>query len=274
MNKFYVYQYTDPRNDEPFYIGKGKDMRDYEHILDVKNENYVEKHNFQKYDRIKDILKSGQEPIITKLLEDLEEWLSFCIEKYYIKEIGRRDLGLGPLLNLTDGGEGGSGYKMTDKQKKKLSEKAKESYRNGRINPFKGKKHTEERKKKQSEIAKNQYRNGRVHPLLGIGHTAESKEKMRQTKLAKGYTEADRQGHIKRNSTMIDRKLTVRIAQFDLNNNQIAEFNSIHEAARETEIHHATIKKASQKENICHGKYVFKRLNVWNGEVSGQQVQN
>lgn len=47
------------------------------------------------------------------LQECLREWEAFAIERATIKKFGRKDLGTGPLLNLTDGGEGPSGYIKT-----------------------------------------------------------------------------------------------------------------------------------------------------------------
>jgi hypothetical protein len=42
------------------------------------------------------------------------------MEKLLIKTIGRKDLGLGPLVNLTDGGDGTMGYKHSNETKERL----------------------------------------------------------------------------------------------------------------------------------------------------------
>ena len=47
------------------------------------------------------------------------------LERYLINAIGRRDKGLGPLVNLTDGADGCTGHVWTDEEKKRQSEKHK-----------------------------------------------------------------------------------------------------------------------------------------------------
>jgi hypothetical protein len=130
MREFYVYVYLNPLNPgkyqyqdfcfefEPFYVGKGRNERHQIHVNKVKRNNYG---NHPKYHKIKEIIDFGMEPIIIKVAQDLLEDDSFLLEKKLIKSIGRKDLSQGPLTNLTDGGEGNSGRKWTDEQKKNLS---------------------------------------------------------------------------------------------------------------------------------------------------------
>jgi hypothetical protein len=49
---------------------------------------------------------NGVEPIITKVCDDLDQELAELVEQELISKFGRKDLKKGPLLNLTDGGDG------------------------------------------------------------------------------------------------------------------------------------------------------------------------
>lgn len=128
-NHFYVYVYCDPRKPgkfsyerdgekleevfdfEPFYVGAGHDSRIAKHMKDAKS--YKSGSN-KRLDKISKIISIGGTPIIFKLIDNLsyEEAFNFW-ERYYIRVIGRNDLNLGPLTNLTDGGTGGSTTKNT-----------------------------------------------------------------------------------------------------------------------------------------------------------------
>jgi hypothetical protein len=130
-NKFYVYVLLDPRKPgkyifeniefeyEPFYIGKG---HGYRNVTSSKETNKQTK----KGNKIKAIDKAGYLPVIHKLNENLEECKSLELEKYYVNLIGRSDLGLGPLANHTDGGEGTTGHKHTEEYKQKRSKSIKQ----------------------------------------------------------------------------------------------------------------------------------------------------
>jgi len=118
---YYVYVYLDPRKPgnyvyddiffdyEPFYVGKGKNNKCYEGLKDNTK-------TFKK-NKIKKILNSGYFPVIIKYIENISEKVSFSNEKELIIKIGRLDKKLGPLTNLTDGGEG---YTLSDETKRKI----------------------------------------------------------------------------------------------------------------------------------------------------------
>jgi len=120
---YYIYEYFDPIRNEPIYIGKGKTNRAYFHLT-----QYIRKHTkaFSKhrkfYNRINWIFNTGQKPVIHFLIKDISEKEALYLEKQYIKNIGRDDLNEGPLLNLTNGGDGISGYHHTKETKLKLSQ--------------------------------------------------------------------------------------------------------------------------------------------------------
>ena len=57
-----------------------------------------------------------------ELLSEVETWDDACeLEMLLIKEYGRKDLGLGNLVNMTDGGDGSFGVIVSDETKEKLS---------------------------------------------------------------------------------------------------------------------------------------------------------
>jgi hypothetical protein len=60
---YYIYQYIDPRNNLPFYIGKGKDTRKYAHLYNEQSK----RENPTKAQIIKEILDAGLFPIIKEI---------------------------------------------------------------------------------------------------------------------------------------------------------------------------------------------------------------
>lgn len=90
------------------------------------------------------------------------------IEIDYIKQFGRADLGLGNLVNMTDGGEGNNNPSEEARKKMSVANLGKKH--------FLGKKHTKETKKLMSEVA--------------IGHTfltEESKKKISEFRKGKCF---------------------------------------------------------------------------------------
>jgi hypothetical protein len=112
----YVYVYLDPRKPgkyifedlhfehEPFYVGKGYGIRAYDHMSEKKIYNKF------KTGKIRKILNEGLEPYIVFLYENLTDDEAQSKEIEVISKIGRSDKKIGPLTNLTDGGDGSRGY--------------------------------------------------------------------------------------------------------------------------------------------------------------------
>jgi hypothetical protein len=67
------------------------------------------------------IYAAGLRPIFRILKSELTIEEANALEMKMIAKIGRRDQGLGPLVNLTDGGDGGTGREMSEETKRHLS---------------------------------------------------------------------------------------------------------------------------------------------------------
>ena len=137
---YYTYAYL--REDgTPYYIGKGRGRR-----IDNPNTHY-----------------SGLPPKERRiyLKQNLTEEDAFKHEIYMIAVLGRKDLGTGILRNLTDGGQGKSGWIMGEQTKEKIKKS-----NTGQIR-------SDESKKKMSVAAKNRKPN-----FLGKTHTKEVKNKL------------------------------------------------------------------------------------------------
>ena len=146
-NVFYTYAYL--REDgTPYYIGKGKGKRAYDR---KRHSAYVPSRNR-----------------ILILKKNLTEEEAFKHEIYMIDVFGRKDLETGILYNLTDGGDGPSGYRHTEKAKNQMGEK-----RRGKRRP----KHSEIMKENSNIISYNENKQN------------ELREKYPPEKIALLYTE-------------------------------------------------------------------------------------
>lgn len=134
---YYVYQYL--REDmTPYYIGKGTNGRMYSKLHNV---------NLPPKERIQVVN------------DQLTEEQALALEIELIAKYGRKDIGTGILRNLTDGGEGTSGYVLSEDTKQKIRDKralqmTTEETRKKMSESRKGKTHTEETKRKIAEGAK------------------------------------------------------------------------------------------------------------------------
>ena len=205
---FYTYIHMKETTGEIFYVGKGQGNR----FKTTKSRSEYWKRTAKKYGVIVDIVAHG-----------ISEHEALLLEKKLIKIYGRKNLGTGNLVNLTDGGEGYSGYICTDETRRKLSEAGK------------GRKHTEEHKQYMSEV------------MTGRLVSEDTKNKLRNYRLGKKLTEEQR---IKlRDSNSRSRKVMC------IETGEI--FKSASEAARCVGTDPSSICKA------CRGKKKYIRGFTW-----------
>jgi hypothetical protein len=117
MNSSYVYLLIDPRNNLPFYVGKGVGERCNFHVLEAK---YYTKRKSLKLNKIRKLFSIGMTPEVVKVEENVSDAQAIELECFLIAEI--RDFGI-PLTNMTDGGDGAKGYKHTQEHKQMMRER-------------------------------------------------------------------------------------------------------------------------------------------------------
>ena len=100
---FYVYVLHKP-DGTPFYVGKGVGLRVLQHVSEARNRARLT----HKLNTIRAIERRGSvvSYSVAGVFDDEVE--AHRHEMMLIRQIGRYDLGQGPLTNQTDGGEGGS----------------------------------------------------------------------------------------------------------------------------------------------------------------------
>jgi hypothetical protein len=125
----YVYRHIRLDKNEPFYIGIGSDSDGKYKRAKSKDGRNNHWHNIIACTDYK----------VQILFDDLTWEDAIKKEIELVALYGRRDLGLGTLVNLTNGGDGSVGCKPNEDTKQKISDKNK------------GKKASEETRKKMSE---------------------------------------------------------------------------------------------------------------------------
>lgn len=103
---FYVYEHRKATTGEVFYVGKGVGRRAWFTYTRSRHwKNIAKKHG----------------AVVCIVQDGLQEWYAHEFECELIALHGRFDIGLGPLINFTDGGEGTSGRVMPEAQRVALS---------------------------------------------------------------------------------------------------------------------------------------------------------
>lgn len=162
--QYYIYAHRRKDNDQIFYIGKGTIRPNRK----TNKSKYYRAYSTQGRSKFWNRIVNKHSYYVDILFHFDNELDAFEKERELISFYGRRDLGLGPLCNLTNGGEGESGRIVT--------EEAREKYR--KIN--KGRKHSKEvNLKKGLKGDKNPMYGvrlvGELNPFYGKKHREESK---------------------------------------------------------------------------------------------------
>lgn len=104
-NYFYVYEHVRPDTGLPFYVGKGHGRR----AFDLKDRGRSQRAVATKLTRL------GLTVEVRIIFNRLDEDMAFTLEKSHIAYLRRRGI---DLVNLTDGGDGASGYQHKAKARK------------------------------------------------------------------------------------------------------------------------------------------------------------
>ena len=151
----------------PIYAGKGEGGRAWKHF---KNKTHIG-------NKLRKMIRDGFDPQPEFLIKDVDEELAHLTEIEAIRKFGRLDLGLGTLLNLTDGGEGSSGFIHTAISIVKMSQSKKGKHFPKLSLAKKGYVASDETKMKLSNI--------------GIGHIVTEETRLKIQASNKGKTRSD-----------------------------------------------------------------------------------
>jgi hypothetical protein len=104
---FIVYEVWCLELNQVFYVGKGKDVdeRHQQHLKAARRK----KNGPAFHKKLRSMIECGAPYEFRVVFESPHEADAIAEERRRITSYGRRDLETGPLLNLTDGGEGSSG---------------------------------------------------------------------------------------------------------------------------------------------------------------------
>jgi LEM-3-like GIY-YIG domain/NUMOD3 motif len=194
---YYVYEYVDPRNNLPFYIGKGKGNRCFSHLEGARFG--FDTGNSLKDRKIKKILSLGLEPKITRFLENLTEEDALRMEEMFIFFHGRKLEG-GILTNIAGSGNSSDTISCNPKREqicekisKSMIERGSSRGSNnpcfgkfGKLHPAFGCKHSrqsiEKRSQKLRDLLREHPRTGDKNPMFGKHQKEISKQKMSETR--------------------------------------------------------------------------------------------
>jgi hypothetical protein len=189
---YYVYILIDPRNNVPFYVGKGKKKRASSHVKETKETTV----NKRKFNKIQSILSAGMTPIIEYYQTNISnEKFAYKIETSVIRKYGRKDYDEnGTLLNicLSNSPPGNDNFLVNNPGKR-----------------MKGKTYEELYGKERAALLKE----SRKITSSGRTVTDVSKERMKRSALKKmenGYTMPSRKGIKDSDETRLKKSLAKR----------------------------------------------------------------
>ena len=175
---YYVYELVDPRNNQPFYVGKGKGRRAKTHLWETP-----ETRNEHKENKIAAIRHEGLEPSIKYVVENIkDEELAYDIETALIKRYGRKGYDKdGILTNICEDARPpnhkGKTYEQiygVERAKEQRELRARLQKERGGYGP---KKHSMNTRKILSQKS-----SGQNNAMYGKTHSQETKEKIRTNK--------------------------------------------------------------------------------------------
>jgi hypothetical protein len=215
--QYYLYRHIRLDTNEVFYVGIGKRAKD-------------DSYNPLSFNRA--CTKKGRNKYWTNIITKTEYEIDIILEcdtaaeikekeVEFIKLYGRKDLGLGTLVNFTNGGDGVNGVIRTKETRKKLSDSKK-----GVFNPQFGKVHSKE----WSELMSKKM-SGEGNPNYKKSLSKKQKEINRQAQLGRKQSQETIQ------------KRVVKLNKKVISNITGIEYESIKEAAFSNNIPYRTMSR-------------------------------
>jgi hypothetical protein len=230
----YVYRHIRLDKNEPFYIGIGAD------------EDYKRAHEKCASRRSGFWTKIARktEFLVEILIDDVDVETAKAKEMEFIKLYGRKNLGTGPLCNLTDGGDGLINIVFTEQHRQRLSA------------ANRGKVYSLERRQRMSEQRKN-------NPIV---YTEEIRKKLSEShkgikpaphliQLLKERTGEKNPMYGKRNYNYMGDVAAYKDGV------QVGVYEGIHKAAAALNVTATKISACLNNRRKTTGGYTFKRLN-------------
>jgi hypothetical protein len=244
--KYYVYVHKKPNNNEIFYIGKGKGGRAYKK---TGRNNYWN-----------NIVKKNNGFLVEIFKKNLAECEAFELEKILIK---KHKIG---LCNLTDGGEGVSGFVPTENCRKITGNRYKgkklsKEHRKKISNSHRGKKLSEEHKKKLSTIAK-----GKESHLKGSKLTDKHKNKISKSMSGKKHPRFGKRVNkkirekISKSTTGSKNHISKKVHVYDLKNQIIINFDTSSEASKKIGVSTTTLRNYFKSKKPINEMYLIKYI--------------
>lgn len=172
--KYFLYFHLNPQTNSVFYVGIGVRRRHLNACARNKHwKNYVKKYGFTA--EIVDRYSTKEEAVE--------------MERYWIKNLGRKDKGQGELLNYTDGGEGSFGAVRSKETREKMSLAARsrkrinlsDEHKNNIRKALTGRIQSDEEKIKNSLIRIALYKTNPNMGMKGKSMSEETKRKIGET---------------------------------------------------------------------------------------------
>lgn len=231
----YVYRHIRLDKNIPFYIGIGKDKYHYRAYRTVSRSKHW--HSI--------VNKYGYEVEI--MIDDIDHDYAKDKEREFIKLYGRQDLGLGTLVNHTDGGDGNTNWSKEQRDKFIKS-------RTGRIVSDETRKKLSESHKGYIPTIEQRRKIGEASKRNGI--SKETREKM-AAKL-RGRPQPEWQRKILSEAAKGKKVTWFYKPVIAINKNFEKEYESITAAAKDLELHNSNIQKVLYGKRNHTGGYYFR----------------
>lgn len=248
----YIYTLEDPRTDEVRYVGKTINPKDRlrHHISKARTSKSPKEHSKRW---IKSLLNENLLPKMKiLLLVESKEWEFYEIE--CIKLFSN-------LTNMTEGGQSVWWSKLSEEERKTfkkkmsvvnkqriISDETREAWRQNAIKTHTGRKRSKQTKEKISAKML-----GEGNPRFGVSISEDTRNKLKESSKKRKHSP-----ETKLKMREVQKKICgVRVAQYDLNNNHVATFDSLAEASRATGASHSNISAC------CRGRLKKAGGSIW-----------